>query len=381
MSPTAAHAIRVELVESLDRLALVREPYEALLSSAAPGRAFFYRVDMLQAMEPAFASGRRSPFVLLAWRADTLCGVFPLVLERKPWSRAGLRRLALWGSDAGALGVEGDVPLAGNPQESMQAFAHALGGPLKRRFDLLDLRFLRADSASLPALRQAFTGARVEAEEMLAHRAVVPATLTEFRAPRSAGRLRELGRMERRLREAFEVEFRLETTLSAHALEGIMALHMRRQRELAADGHRRESVFSEARTRTALKALLVAAERAGCARHYLLYANGELISFLLTFQEGSTQLAYLTAFDASYHQYGPGSLVFWEAARAEVARGEVERIDYGVGTTQVKALFGIATSTPQRLHWMPGNAPLSHLRYASYNALTGVRDWLARRRV
>jgi CelD/BcsL family acetyltransferase involved in cellulose biosynthesis len=376
----SADGVRVELVETLDRLDQVRAPYESLLGSAAPGRGFFYRVDMMRAMSPAFLSTRRSPFVLLAWQGDALRGVLPLVLEKKPWTRAGVRRLGFWGSDAGAISVEGEVPIQGDPALCADAFHAAMCGPLSHRFDVLDLRYFRADSTALPAFRQAFESATWEAESMISHGAIVPATIEEFKAPRSSSRLRELGRMQRRLNERYSVDLRVESTLSATARDEVMALHMRRQGDLASEGHRRESVFSAKHTRTALTNLLTAAEQAGCARHYLLYADEGLIAFLLTFREGGTQLAYLTAFDADFHLYGPGSLVFWEALRTELALGAVQRIDYGVGTTQVKALFGIETLTPQRMLWLPPDAPLSRLRHASWQWLTRSREWYANRR-
>nr|MCU0635378.1 hypothetical protein [Gemmatimonadaceae bacterium] len=51
-----ATPIRIELLESLDALAVHADAWHALLEAAIPGRGFFYRVPMLRAMAPVHAA-------------------------------------------------------------------------------------------------------------------------------------------------------------------------------------------------------------------------------------------------------------------------------------------------------------------------------------
>jgi hypothetical protein len=205
MTLETPHHIEVQLVESLDELASVRDAWHKLLARALPGRDFFYRLEMLQALLPVHAAGRRSPFLLLAYEAGELVGALPLVLDRKPLSRMCVRVLNLWGDDGSALSVEGDIPLLGDAHRIMSAFRAALLGPLRPRFDVLVLGYLRGDAIALPALLATFPDAHFTPESLTAHHLELPADFALYRSTRNGSRLRELGRRRRKFESAHDV--------------------------------------------------------------------------------------------------------------------------------------------------------------------------------
>jgi CelD/BcsL family acetyltransferase involved in cellulose biosynthesis len=379
---TASHspALRIELVESLDALAVHADEWHRLLAAALPGRDFWYRLPMLRAMAPVHASGVRSPFLLLVWRAEQLVGALPLVLERKSWTRAGVRIARLWGGDGSALGVEGDVPVLGDSAEQsriVRAMRDALRGPLRHRFDVLDLGYLRADSAALPALQREFADAEWTPENLTSHHLELTSSFQEYRAGRSSGRLRELGRLRRKLERAHETEFITTGTLPDRVRAECLDLHAARQRTLTARGYRRELVSSVPEQRAAIETLLASAEAAGIARHHLLRADGRLIAFLLTLVSPPITLAWLTSIDDEYTAFGPGGALFLHAVESEFERGEVRRIEYGPGTTFVKQTMGTHTLTPWHMRWVPSGSVLGRLRYLGWTSLVSFRARLS----
>lgn len=380
MSAPPSEAIRVELVESLDRLAAESAAYDALLASAAPGRSFFYRLDTMRAMAPVFAEGR-TPFFLLAWHGGQLIGIAPFTLERKPLSRAGVRRLSLWGSDGDVIGVEGELVIrASHVDACVHAFRDALAGPLARRFDVIDLRFFRESSPTLDALRRALVGATWFTEVVRAHQVDLDGTVEQYRATRSHGHMKKIAQLERRLAREHVVELRVTQRLTATERDAIMRLHSARQRELSDKGWQRTAVFADAASRRALEALLELGATAGSARHTLLLADGQLIGFLLAFVEGPTLIAHVTAVDTAFGRFRPGSLLHWAVIQHEFSRGEVSRVELGPGTTQIKQIFATTAYTPQRMRWVPPGALLSRLRCATWTRLVAARSWYDRRR-
>lgn len=376
-----AAPLRVELVESLDALAAHEAAWHGLLEAALPGRGFFYRLPMLRAMAPVHApaqhpGGRRSPFFLLAWRGEALVGGLPLVLERKRVTRAGVRRLLAWAGDGSAVGAETDVPMLGDAAargEIAAAFRHALlAGPGAGRFDLLDVQNFREDSPARPALEAAFADGRWQEEPFTSHHVALDGDFASYRAGRSGSRLRELGRLRRRLEGAHTVEIREVERLTDAELEAVMRLHGARQSLLASRGERREAVFG--RHAAALRTLLDTAADVGRTRHRLLLADGEVITFLLGFLEGDTFIAWLTAVHADYLPYGPGGVLFWEVVQREFARGEMRRIEFGFGTTFVKQTMSTHGLRPRQLQWHPPGRALARLRWWAYGRLVALRE-------
>ena len=363
----------MQLVESLDQLAEIRDEWHTLLSQTLPGRDLFYRVDMLRAMAPVHAAGRRSPFVLLAREAGVLVGAMPLVLDRKPLSRAGVRVLSLWGGDGSALSVEGGLPVRGDPEHVVMAMHDALVGELRSRFDLLEFGYLRGDCVALPALRRIFATAEWAEEPLTSHHLQFTATFAEYRATRSGSRVRELGRLKRKLEAAHAVQWHIASALTEAQLADVLQLHTARQTQLTARGRHREFVARTTAHRTAIAAVLQHVAQQGIARHHLLYADGTLIAFLLTLEVGDTVLAWLTAIDDACTPFGPGGLIFWEAVCSEFARGGVQRMEFGPGHTFVKETVCTHVLHPMHMRWLPPNGGLSALRVHAYRTLVQLR--------
>ena len=368
--------VEVSLVESLDELAEPTGAWDALLDAALPGRGLFLRLAMLRATQGVHASGTRSPFILLARRAGALVGALPLVLDRKPTTRAGLRLLSLWGDDGSALGFEEDLPLLGDPASLLRAFRAALLGPLRDRFDVMRLGYLRADSRCLTALRDVFFDGEWSEEPLTAHTLDLSTSFEAYRATRSGSALRKLSQRRRKLHAAHEVTCRVLSSLDDGDLEAVLQLHTARQAELSARGRHREFIARDHERRATLIAILRAAEQLGAARHFLLHADGVLVSFLLTFVRDGSMHTGPTAINESFAEYGPGTLIFWEAVQDAFARGDVSRIEFGPGTTTVKQLLGTDSLQPARLLWVKPGAWVSRLRWATYRQLVAIRGRL-----
>lgn len=380
-----AAPIRIQLLESLDALAPLADAWHALLEEAIPGRGFFYRVPMLQAMAPVHAAanhpgGRRSPFFLLAWRGEKLVGGLPLVLERKPLTRVALRRLLFWAGDGSAVGAEVDVPLRGDEAERTEivaALRQALtDGVAAGRFDVLDIENFREDSAALPLLRRTFGDGSWRTMPLTSHHVELAGGYPAYRASRSGSRIRELGRLRRKLEAAHRIEILETSALTDDDLRAVMRLHGARQALLSSRGERREAVFE--RHAGALASLLVAAGSIGATRHRLLLADGQLVAFLLGYVEGDTLLAWLTAVHQDFLDFGAGGVLFWEAVQREFALGAVARIEFGFGTTFVKQTMSTHGLRPWQLEWRPPGNRSGDLRLWAYRRLLTLRARIQR---
>lgn len=381
--------LRIEHATSLERLSALGAQWQALLDRAIPGRDFFLRAESLAAFAPIHASpvhrgGVRTPCLLLAWRGEALVGAMPMVHERKALRKSGLRRLLLWGGERSALGAETEVPIRPDdpdPAGVAAAFRAALAGPLGRTFDLLELGNLREDGTSLPWLRQAFADGAWSDEPFAAYSCSLEQSFAAYRASRSGGRLREFGRLRRKLEATGRLVIREVDDLDDAAFAQVMALHDARQAQLQGrGGELREVVFSPPHHAAAVRALLRAAAATGRGRHRLLYDGEQLVSFLLSFESGGTLTAWLTSVHADYLAFGAGSVLFWEVVQREFARGSVRRIDFGYGRTFLKETLSTDVRRPQHLLWQPPGHPLAALRWTAYRALTAGRDRVVRGR-
>jgi CelD/BcsL family acetyltransferase involved in cellulose biosynthesis len=367
--------IEVRVVRSLTELDAMQSEWDQFVDAALPGRSLFYHVELLRALAPVHLTGRRSLFVLLARRAGRLVGGLPLVLDRKSITRAGVRVLSLWASDGTALSLEGDVPVLGDPEPIVRAFRRALQGELRSAFDVLQLGYVRADSRALPALRSAFGDAVWSDEPLVAHTVQLPATLEAYRATRSGAQLRKLAQRRRKLATAHEVTLQVVDSLAGSDLEAVLQLHTRRQEQLSARGRHREFIARDAERRVALLAMLAGIARLGAARHHLLRADGRVVAFVLTTVYGGTVITGATAIDDAFAEYGPGTMVFWDVVETAFARGDVQRIEFGPGTTSVKQVLGTHEYTPQRVLWVPQGRLGSRLRWVVYQLLV---EWRVR---
>jgi CelD/BcsL family acetyltransferase involved in cellulose biosynthesis len=148
---------------------------------------------------------------------------------------------------------------------------------------------------------------------------------------------------------------------------------MARQRDLTSRGWRRDTVFEKDHYRDALLTLLERAADAGRTRHLLLLADEQIVGFLLGFREGGTVLAFLTAVDDRFLAYGPGGVLFWEYMERALSAGDIQRIEFGVGTTFVKDTVSNAGEAPVEASWDPPAPPLGRLRRRAYDGLTALR--------
>lgn len=369
----------MEVVESFNALRQHASPYHELLDASLPDRAFFYRVEQMSAMASIQAGARRSLFLLLAWRDDMLVGALPLVLEKKSWSRARVRRLTLWGGDGSVTGMEGDIPLRGSDAESartVQAFRDALAGPLADRFDELELGYLRGDSPALPLLASVFEHSVWSDEALTSYSVDMQIGAAQWSASRSRDRIRRIKALKRRLEALGPVTVHERTTLDAGELALIAALHGDRQSALNTRGKIRESPFADPEQRATLVNLLNTAAEQGKTRHRLLFAGDHLVAFRLAFVEGTTMFAWMTAMHDGYAQYSPGSILLHEVIEREFALGAVHRIEMGLGHTFLKETMATHTVASRRMLWQPPNRALARFRVSTWRRLVALRQRL-----
>lgn len=304
--------LRVDVIESLDQLVPLRDVYHDLLTESLSGRAFFYRIDQLRALASVHAGARRSLFMLLAWRGDALAGALPLVREKKSLSRAGVRRLILWGGDGTVMNIDGDIPLRGTDaecSETVHAFRDALAGPLANRYDEIEFGYLRGDARALPLLERAFHDGTWSTEPLQRYCVDLTCGAAAWRESRSRERMRNIGRLRRRLEELGAVAIEECVSLTDNDVLGISELHRHRQRSLASHGKTRELPFDDPDRASGITALLGAASASGHSRHQLLFVGDTLVAFLLTFVEDTTMFAWLTAMHDDYAAYSPGAIL------------------------------------------------------------------------
>ncbi len=370
-------SIRVDAVESFEQLERHRDAYHQLLDDTLSSRSFFFRVEQLRALAPIHAGARRSQFMLLAWRGDTLVGALPLVRETKSWTRAGVRRLMMWGGDGTVMNIEGEAALRGSDAEcaaTVSAFRSALAGPLAHRFDELELGYLRADSRAVPLLENAFGDGELTDEPLVSFAVHLDIGINEWRTTRSTLRMRRLRSMRRRLERLGTVSVQDRVALTADEFAQIADLHSNRQSSLAERGKHRESPFSDPDRRSTLQAMLSHAASNGHARHRLLFVNDRLAAFWLTFVHNTTMFAWITAMHDDFATCSPGAIVLQEIIEREFALGEVQRIELGAGHTFLKETMATHTLVPRHLRWQPPHRPLARLRVAIWRRLVALRQ-------
>ena len=368
--------VTVRSICSEAALAPFDRDYRTLLARVPHGRGLFYQRPWLQAMAPVYLAGRRTMLFLLAFRGDTLIGVAPWCIERKPLTRFGLRRLTFWGADGGSLMLEGNVlvPDPADINHCMHAWRTHLFQEHRWQFDVIDFGYCREDTLGWQALKDSSPRAAVSSEILKTHLVDLPARFSDYCATRSRSGLSQLRRQERVLAQAHAVEWCVRTRLSADEFEQVGALHAQRQRELATRRSvDRHAFFEDPQGRDAMSRVLRVAGEAGEARHYLLKVDGRVAAFNLNFVFAGTQFFHSTAIDSTYAMASPGKLVLLRQIEHECTLGEVSTIDMMAGTTPLKASFCTRTLAFGHLTEVNPMSTISMLKYGAYRQLLKLK--------
>jgi CelD/BcsL family acetyltransferase involved in cellulose biosynthesis len=341
------------------------ERYDRLVADAGDG-GLFYEREWIRQLEPIYVAGGAPMAFLLAEADGRALGLLPLQLETKPWHKAGLKRLLFWGDIDGSFGNGVPMCLFRDPsvvQAVCQAWIDFLLGPASKRWDVLNLGILNAD---LPLLDEARR--RLPVIEDVEARPSFVADLSEgydayWKRRHAPSRLR-IGRLDRRLREAFKrVEYSVFEALSPDRRQAVAELHRRRMNELKQKGRQRVSVFDVPIQREACLRLLDWAEACHCARHYCLEADGELIAFLLGFHRGKTEFLFLTAYHEGFDRFSPGKLMLRFAMETEATHYQTATVDVFWGANQLKLQFCDRQIARASLTVLNSSDPLSRWRW------------------
>jgi CelD/BcsL family acetyltransferase involved in cellulose biosynthesis len=362
---SAQFPVRVHWISSMRELDAWGERYDRLVAGAGDG-GIFYEREWTRRVEPVFAASGAPMAFLLAEADGRAQGLLPLQLETKPWRKAGLRRLFFWGNIGGSYDNGVPTCLFADPsvmQAVCRAWIDFLLGPAAKRWDVLNLGILNADSPLLDEARR-----RLPVVEEAASFPSFVADLADgydaYWKRRHAPARRSIERLDRRLREACgRVEYSVLDALSPERRQAIAQLHRRRMNELDRVGRQRVSLFDVPVQREACMRLLDWAEASHCARHYLLEADGELIAFLLGFHRGKTEFLFITAFHKEYERFSPGKLMLRFAMETEATHYRMDAVDMFKGANLLKIQFCDRQIARTSLTVLNAANPLSRWRW------------------
>jgi len=266
-----------------------------------------------------------TPFVLVCReREGDVVGVVPLVMRGRRLLAAG-EELADWCGPACAPGDEVRV-------------AAAVVGALARtaqRWDVWQLDRCRAQDAWIDGLLRASRGSAVK---LLPYRGedLLVAVDLERDGPdlTTKKKRRELERLDRRLREAHDVQLRRSTTPQQIERDLDALLHLRTARW---------DVSFDASEESFLRALVASLARLELLRLWAIDVDGEPAGVLLGWRLGSRAFAYSHAFDRAHERFGIGMALLAHAVRAAADEG-CARYDMLRGDEHFKGSFHISTA-------------------------------------
>ena len=266
-----------------------------------------------------------TPFVLVCReRSGGIAGVVPLVLRRRRLLAAG-EQLTDWFGPACAPADEGRVAAA---------VVDALGRTAQR-WDVWELDRCRADGAWIDGLLRA---ADRSALKLLPHRGddVLVAVDLVHDGPdlTTAKKRRELKRLDRRLREAHDVELRHSTTPAQIERDLDALLRLRAARW---------SVSFDASEQAFVRALAASLARLDLLRLWTIDVDGEPAGVLLGWRLGARAFAYSHACDRAHERFGLGMALFAHAMRTSAEEG-CTRFDLLRGDEHYKGSFHISAS-------------------------------------
>ena len=225
----------------------------------------------------------------------------------------------------------------GEQAHIMSAFAEAIE---RRRWDLLELRFVRATCPSHEVLRPRFPGLRATPDPLVTPRA----RLESGWAPYWAGRSQRLMRiLERGRKRAAEDGLRLvhEVTLDVpiERRAEAEAIHQARQDRIRASGRLRNSPFEDPHATLVFWSLADWAAARGQLRVHWLRLGDRTAAYVIVLHHAGTTFAYFNAIDPAAERYHPGSLVLAGMIEREVKEHGAVVIDMMIGANLTKTLF------------------------------------------
>lgn len=332
--------ITTAIARSPAELDVHRDAYDNLIERCPHAYGLYYQRAWMQCLNPLYLTRRESLYFVLFWRRNTLIGVAPLQLECKPFHHGFVRRLHLYGGIAGPLtNLYGDL-LTANAKDSEDcalALRELLYGPARRHWDILDFRYISAQSPLLPSLRQHFPTLHTAPEGMHTFISSLPSSHDRFMRERPKRLAGDIRRDERRLREQHSsVVLTEREALSTTELEELMQVHTSRQKAIERSGRSRDALFDDGEKRRTVLAMLEQARRQGSGWHFLLLVDQKIASFLIGFRHKSTLFIYLIGHSDAFNTYSPTRILINHMYSKAIEDANIDCVHWGLGNSSYK---------------------------------------------
>lgn len=180
--------------------------------------------------------------------------------------------------------------------------------------------------------------------------------------------------LRKTLRSAHNRRRRPGANLSVSTLpSGAMTSHLAALSAVEAAGHRKHGyLLSHKRTGSFTAEWLQGLDASGHVRTNVASADGTICAYLIGIVTPQRYLAYSMAMLASHRQYALGHLLFEDAIRGALARGEA--VDLGNGTTEFKLRWATSATALEDV-FIGGRlvTPIARIALGAYSAALSAR--------
>ena len=115
---------------------------------------------------------------------------------------------------------------------------------------------------------------------------------------------------------------------------------------------------------------LMSAAKLGCLRAYLLKCGGQPCAFVIGYQDGDVLQFEQTAYSQKWHQFSPGTVLYYLLMQDLYEHGRPNLLNFGVGINPHKRLFSNRNSFDTTFFVLRPTLR-NRLRMASYNGFCG----------
>lgn len=334
--------IHAHWVTSIDELSALGQRYDAMVLAAGDA-GLFYQLGWLERAWPYYQAhlGGTLSFLIAEQRGE-LVGLAPLVLGTRDWAHARQRVLGFIGGTWDELDnwMPGFLFATRGPSEQaniMSAFAETIA---RRRWDLLELRLVRASCPSHEVLRTRFLRLRATPDRLTTPRARLEAGWAPYWAGRSKRLMRILERGRKRAAEdGLSLVHEVTPDVPVERRGEAEAIHRARQDRIRASGRVRSSPFEDPHAQRVFWSLADWAASRGQLRAHWLRLGDRTAAYVIVLHHADTTFAYFNAIDPAAERYHPGSLILAGMIEREATEHGAVVIDMMVGANLTKTLL------------------------------------------
>lgn len=365
-----ATGMQLHLAESRDRVPLGREQWNALVARN-PTRTAFQTWEWFDTWWSAFGT-RHHLYLLTLHEGSDVVGIVPLMLVRGP---LGLRQLEFIGTPNADYQ---DLIIPERRAEAVPLVCRFLYDE-RRRWDMIVLRNLPAQSPTLPEFSAGFAGLALGVADL--ERQPCPGVQIRGREDEIRKLLDRysIRRSERRLEKRGAVQFRVLDSMDEieKNLPTFFEQHVQRWQ-----GTHAASPFRDDAYRRWYHALAREAHDANWLHFSVLECGGRPAAYHFGFKYGDTLSWYKPSFDWEFHRESPGAVLIKHLIENASARGLGE-LDFSCGIESFKLRFANAQAMNLNLRVFAnrflyraflGGARLRGVARSSWHRLRGARS-------